>query len=155
VEKIDILQDPIVVQLMADSTTQAKLEKVLLSGRTRNQDALRRFCAKADYVAAQLGAWATDMFISLAAAKLEEAVTTRRDIMFGWDDKDQDYLHSVLRTVCDHPTVSNTMAANVLNVSGKVHELLRFLDTLHIFWDRFRRATSHSSSAVQDFVSTY
>jgi ERCC4-related helicase len=130
VKEINILQDPIVVQLLADSTTQANLEKVLMSGRTRNQDALRRFCAKADHVATQLGTWATDMFISLAAAKLEEAVTTRRDIMFGWDDNDQDYLHKILRTVCDHPTVSNNTAGSVLNVSGKVRELLRFLSTL-------------------------
>jgi hypothetical protein len=130
IEEINILQDPIVVQLMADSTTHAKLEKVLQSGRTRNQDALRRFCAKADHVASQLGPWATDMFILLAAAKLEEAVTTRRDIMFGWDDKDQDYLHNILHTVCNHPTVSDSTAGSVLNVSGKVRELLRYLSTL-------------------------
>jgi Lhr-like helicase len=129
-EKIDILQDPVVVQLMADPTTKANLEKVLRSGRTRNQDALHRFCAKADHVATQLGAWAADLFISLATAKLKQAVTARRDIMFGWDDEDQDYLHSVLRMVCDDQAVSSKMAGNVLNMSGKVRELLRFLGTL-------------------------
>lgn len=129
-KSIDIQQDPIVVQLMADPTAKKILDKVLRSGRTRNQDALHRFCAKIDHVATQLGAWAADLFVSLAAAKLEQAVTTCRDIMFGWDDKDQDYLHGILRMVCNHPAVSNKMAANELNVSGKVNELLRFLGAL-------------------------
>ncbi len=129
-EKIDIRQDPIVVHLVADSTTRANIERVLSSGRTRNQDELRRFCAKADHVATQLGAWASRMFISLAAAKLEQAVTMRRDIMFGWDDKDQNYLYSILLKVCNDANVSSEMACNVVDVSEKVQQLLRFLNTL-------------------------
>lgn len=130
VRNLDISQDPIVIQLMANPTAKATLQKVLLSRRTRNQEALHRFCATADHVATQLGAWATDLFISLAAAKLEQAVTMRRDIMFGWDAKDQDYLHSILRMVCDHTDVLNNVNGNALKVSAKVHELLQFLNTL-------------------------
>lgn len=130
IENINILEDPIVVELMTDARTEADLDNVLRLGRTRNQKALHNFCAKADHVATQLGAWAAGLFISLAAAKLHQAVTTRRDIMFGWDDKDQDYLDSVLCRVCDHPAVSNNIAPNTLNVSAKVIELLRFLDSL-------------------------
>lgn len=129
-ERTDIWQDPVVIQLMAQSTANADLEKILQLGRIRNQDALRRFCSKAEHVATQLGSWAADLFISLAAARLEQAVTTRRNIMFGWDDEDQDYLHCILRVVCNHPAVSNKVTANVLDVSAKVRELVRFLGTL-------------------------
>jgi hypothetical protein len=125
---LKIEEDPYVLELEKDTSEKglAKYRKVLMNHKTWSQKQMKTFHATSLKIAAELGAWAADYYISEVVSNFMRSVD--KDDAWGWDTSRAEklYLAKALNAVEINSTADTSPASFPLN-SDKVIELIKAL----------------------------
>ena len=126
--KIDIEEDPYVIKLRSNPSTNANLQltKALFSRKTHCQEQLKKLHNRSLDIFGELGSWATDYYISATARKF---CSTQADNVFTLnelDNTEKDYLKRILLSLEDNAQFLPPLEDGP-HVSSKVQCLIQFL----------------------------
>ena len=130
VTEIEILKDPYVLKLKADSnnpTSQRRLKDMLLTRKTYCNDQLNRLCTKARHIYEELGAWPADYFIIASINRFKESVRIRDEVLLGWDDAEKDYLANLLTPVESLALCHDFGSVDLSRLSAKAEQFIDLL----------------------------